>query len=108
MLTLYTSFDFTVYWSATTDLTNTWTLEWGVDTYTTSTTVAPNNSTELTVTPNGTNNLQITTIENATPFGEFNLETADLLTARVGRWNTSANVNTGNIIIYAVRLTPNF
>jgi hypothetical protein len=56
-----TSFDFTVYWSATTDLTNTWTLEWGVDSYTTSTTVAPNNSTELTVTPNGTGNLQIKT-----------------------------------------------
>lgn len=101
------SFDATIYWSATTDLTNTWVLEFGVDSFTTSQPVAPNVSTEYTITPDGTSNLQVVELENLTPF-KGSLAEAEMFGLIVGRWVGNDNINAGDIIIYGVRLTPNY
>ena len=101
------SFDATIYWSATTDLTNTWILEFGVDSFTTSQPVAPNVSTEYTITPDGTSNLQVVELENLTSF-KGSLAEAEMFGLIVGRWVGDDNVNAGDIIIYGVRLTPNY
>jgi hypothetical protein len=101
------SFDATIYWSATTDLTNTWILEFGVDSFTTSQPVAPNVSTEYTITPDGTSNLQVVELANLTSF-KGSLAEAEMFGLIVGRWVGDDNINTGDIVIYGVRLTPNY
>lgn len=101
------SFDATVYWSATSDLTNTWILEFGVDAFTTSQPVVPNMSVGFTITPDGTNNLQVVELENLTSY-KGSLAEAKMFGLIVGRWVGDDNINTGDIIIYGVRLTPNY
>ena len=101
------SFDATIYWSVTSDLTNTWILEFGIDALTTSQPVQPNVSTEYTITPDGTSNLQVVELENLTSY-KASLAEAKMFSLIVGRWVGDENINTGDIIIYGVRLTPNY
>ena len=82
-------------------------MEFGVDSFTTSQPVAPNVSTEYTITPDGTSNLQVVELENLTPF-KGSLAEAEMFGLIVGRWVGNDNINAGDIIIYGVRLTPNY
>lgn len=103
-----TSFNVRVAWTTTTDKVNPWVLELGLNGFAPGDPLKVNASNEFTQTPTEDNgDVNVTTISNLGLY-KGTISNAKFLGVVLGRWNSAANTNTGEVKIFWAEIRPNF